>query len=131
MQRRPVSFGPGRGHRRVTVRAMVGANRGHGGQFRGIGDSLGADPSKLPHLGLSERGTGPYGGTVDRPGGSLPTIPRSSIQRRLTLRSLGSYSHAHRQVENLPGIEQCPIEAVDHRSTMIVGNGQVESVSCP
>ena len=48
-----------------------------------------------------------------------------------TLRSLGSYSHIHRQVEYLPSIEHCPIEAVDHRSTMIVGNGQVESVSCP
>jgi hypothetical protein len=48
-----------------------------------------------------------------------------------TLRSLGSYFHIHRQVEYLPSIEHCPIEAVDHRSTMIVGNGQVESVSCP
>ncbi len=63
--------------------------------------------------------------------GHFCTIPRSSIQRRPTPRSLGSYSHTHRQVENLPSIEQCPIEAVDQRSTMIVGNGQVESVSCP
>jgi len=48
-----------------------------------------------------------------------------------TLRSLGSYSHAHWQVENLAGVEQCPVEAVDHRGTMIVGDSQVESISCP
>jgi hypothetical protein len=40
-----------------------------------------------------------------------------------TLRSLGSYSHAHRQVENLPGVEQSLVETIDHRSTMIVGEG--------
>ena len=48
-----------------------------------------------------------------------------------TLRSFGSYSHAHRQREKLPSVEQYLVEAVDHRSAMIVGDGQVESVSGP
>jgi hypothetical protein len=54
---------------------------------------------------------------------------RGAADRARKLRSLGSYSHAHRQVENLPGRKQCPVEAIDHRSAMIVGDGQVESVS--
>ena len=48
-----------------------------------------------------------------------------------TLGSLGSYSHAHRQVEKLPSLEQCLVEAVDHRSAIIVGDGKVESIAGP
>jgi hypothetical protein len=53
----------------------------------------------------------------------------SAKQLLATLGSFGSYSHAHRQLENLPSLKQCLVEAVDHRSAMIVGDSKVESVS--
>src|SRR5207237_67396 len=43
------------------------------------------------------------------------------------LRLLRSYSHAHREAEDLPRLQQCLVEAVDHRSTMIVGNRQTNA----
>jgi hypothetical protein len=61
----------------------------------------------------------------------LPLLRHAAKQRQATLGSLGSYSHAHRQLKNLPGLKQCLVEAVDHRSAMIVGDGKVESVSGP
>jgi aspartyl/asparaginyl-tRNA synthetase len=61
--------------------------------------------------------------------GELSLLRHSAKLHQATLGSLGSYSHAHRQVENLPGVKQCLVEAIDRRSTMIVSDGQVESVS--
>jgi hypothetical protein len=40
-------------------------------------------------------------------------------------------SHAHWQLENLPSLQEYLVEAVNRRSVMIVGDGQMESVSCP
>jgi hypothetical protein len=61
----------------------------------------------------------------------LPLLRHAAKQRQAPLGSLGSYSHAHRQLENLPSLKQCLVEAVDHQSAMIVGDGKVESVSGP
>jgi len=78
MRRRPVSLRPDCGHRRVTVRAMVGVRYTDHPRTAAMEVSSGEweirsapTQAKLPHLGLSARGTGPYGRTVDRPEGSL------------------------------------------------------------
>src|SRR5215472_8606169 len=68
---------------------------------------------------------------------AFPTVAlrRKPVLRGLhqlrVLRSPASYSQAHRQVEKPPRLEQCLVEAVNHCGMMIVGDGQVESVSGP
>ena len=68
---------------------------------------------------------------------AFPTVAlrRKPVLRGLhplrALRSPASYSQAHRQVEKPPRLEQCLVEAVNHCGMMIVGDGQVESVSGP